>query len=192
MARKRIKKILPKTTIGETIESFGPGGGVGGRTRVTKASGPKLEKEFMSNVKSGKTPAPSKGLVKVETSKKGFKDQTLTYKQKKSLGQLQNEASGFSNKSFQEGWTAKPWKNIGKIKNPKTGRKESEYSVQKQANELSSKVYKETKYHKKRPKSFKKLNQSKGLVKVETSPTKSPNRTKPLGYKSNPNDGIPF
>ena len=91
MARKRIKKILPKTTIGETIESFGPGGGVGGRTRVTKASGPKLEKEFMSNVKSGKTPAPSKGLVK-----------------------------------------------------------------------------------------------------VETSPTKSPNRTKPLGYKSNPNDGIPF
>ena len=66
MARKRIKKILPKTTIGETIESFGPGGGVGGRTRVTKASGPRLEKEFMSNVKSGKTPAPSKGLVKVD------------------------------------------------------------------------------------------------------------------------------
>tara|TARA_Y100000593_G_C4119066_1_gene241750 strand:+ start:41 stop:577 length:537 start_codon:yes stop_codon:yes gene_type:complete len=30
MARKRIKKILPRTTIGETIESFGPGGGVGG------------------------------------------------------------------------------------------------------------------------------------------------------------------
>ena len=191
MAKKRIKKILPRTNTGDIIEGFGPAGGVGGRTKVTKASGPKLEKEFMSNVRSGKTPAPSKGLVKVEATKQGFKEQTLTYKQKKSLGQLQNEASGFSNKSFQEGYTAKPWKNIGKVKNPKTGKKESEYSVQKQADELSSKVYKETKYHKKRPKSSKKLNQF--ISKPVTVPKpKPPNRTKPLGYKSNPNDGIPF
>ena len=160
-------------------------------SKLSKLAIKKIEKDHFDNIKSGKTPAPSRGLVKVEASKKGFKEQSLTYKQKKVIGQLQNEAEGFSNKSFKEGYTAKPWKNIGKATNPSTGKKQSEYSVQKQSDELSSKVYKETKYNKKRPKSSKKLNQF--ISKPVTVPKpKPPNRTKPLGYKSNPNDGIPF
>ena len=58
MAKPKSKKILPKTTTGEIIESFGPGGGPRGMSRKT---GYKIMNKFFKDNPSqkpgGKNPA---------------------------------------------------------------------------------------------------------------------------------------
>ena len=59
MAKKRIKKILPRTNTGDIIEGFGPAGGVGGRTKVSNSITKKLGKDLTVNPK---TVGPGKKL----------------------------------------------------------------------------------------------------------------------------------
>ena len=49
MAKKRIKKILPRTNTGDIIEGFGPAGGVGGRTKVSNSITKKLGEDLTVN-----------------------------------------------------------------------------------------------------------------------------------------------
>ena len=61
MAKPKSKKILPKTTTGEIIESFGPGGGPRGMSRKT---GYKIMNKFFKDnpdLKPNKNPANWKG-----------------------------------------------------------------------------------------------------------------------------------
>lgn len=90
--------------------------------------------ELVKGIKAGTMEAPKIPLV--ETVGGGVKPQTLTYSQKKHIGQLQNLEGGFSNKPFSEGWMLKPWKGLAPAKSGKvqeetsgaiTGKGRSEY-----------------------------------------------------------------